>query len=102
MSSSDRSQPSRYASSELYVYYSEFCKTMGYKPMSGQQFFKRLKQIVLNRELDVDIEPSRMATGAGYQGRFKASATPLDVFLEDADDTVAATLLSQRIEGGDA
>lgn len=53
--------------------------------MSGQKFYKRLKQIVAGDELDVQMKPSRMSKGAGYEGNFTVSDRPVEEFAEDVN-----------------
>lgn len=80
-----KSDGSRYRSLELYEYYNEYCQGMGFRPLSGQQYYKRLKQMVTNGELALDIRLSRMSAGQGYEGKFAASGHPVEKFLDEPE-----------------
>lgn len=83
-------KPSRWSCSELYERYSEYCRSTGLQALSSQRFYKRLNQIVTGEELDVQIRPSRMSKGAGYEGNFTVSDRPVEEFAGDVDRRVVA------------
>lgn len=76
--------PSRWSCTDLYERYSEYCRGAGLRTLSAQKFYKRMKQMVEGEELDVQITPSRMAKGAGYEGNFAVSERPAEEFAEDS------------------
>jgi putative DNA primase/helicase len=75
----------RWSSSDLYERYCDYCRLMGFRALSGQQFFKRFRRIVAGKELQIEIRPSRMSAGAGYEGRFGVSNKPVAEFADEAD-----------------
>lgn len=60
-----------YAANELYRTYRGHCQSNGYNPLSSMRFYKRIKRIVEDDELDVDIRHEKRTDANYYVGEFR-------------------------------